>query len=97
MMNEKYRLYIIIYQPPSSKIAFTKWQYFIYFEGKSGALCKLTPHTIAKIGEYCKKWIDLDGEQSTIAANIAERIKRWSLHSETELVQDEIASEIANA
>ena len=30
------------------------------------------------------------------AANIAGRIKRWSLHSETELVEDEIASEIAN-
>ena len=46
--------------------------------------------------KYCKKWIDLDGEQSIIAANIAGRIKRWSLHSETELVEDEIASEIAN-
>ncbi|CAB4030839.1 Hypothetical predicted protein, partial [Paramuricea clavata] len=63
-------------------------------KGKSGDLCKLTPHTIAKISEYCKKWIDLDGEQSTIAANIAERIKRWSFHSETELVRDEIARKL---
>lgn len=42
-------------------------------------------------------WIDLDGEQSTIAANVAERIKRWSFHLETEQVRDEIATEIANA
>lgn len=56
---------------------------FIYFKGKSGDLCKLTPHTIAKISEYCKKWNDLDGEQSTVAANVAERIKRWSFKSET--------------
>ena len=82
--------------PSIRKTPFTKRQYFIHFEGKSGDLCKLTPHTIAKISEYCKKWIDLDGEQSTIAANIAERIKRWSFHSETELVRDEIATEIAN-
>jgi hypothetical protein len=39
----------------------------------------------------------LDGEQSTIAANAAKRIERWSLHSESGALGCEIASEIANA
>ena len=69
----------------------------IYFKGKSGDLCQLTPHTIAKISEYCKKWIDLDGEQNTIATNVFERIQRWSMQSETEQSPDEVALEIANA
>jgi hypothetical protein len=60
-------------------------------------LCKLTTHTIEKISEYCKRWLDLDGEQSTIAANAAKRIERWSLHSESGALGCEIASEIANA
>ncbi len=59
-------------------------------------MCKLTAHTIAKISEYCKKWLDLDGEQSTITANVAEHIEHWSFHSEMEPVRDEIVSKIAN-
>ena len=59
-------------------------------------MCQLTPQTIAKISEYCKKWIDLDGEQNTIATNVFERIQRWSMQSETEQSPDEVALEIAN-
>ena len=65
-------------------------QCFIHFEGKSGELCLLTPHTISKISEYCDKWINLDGEQSEIAPNIASRIKRWSFDLEGELEREEI-------
>ncbi|XP_028391978.1 uncharacterized protein LOC114516648 isoform X2 [Dendronephthya gigantea] len=60
--------------------------------GKSGELCQLTPHTFAKISEYCQKWVNLDGEQSKIAANVAEFMKHWSLDSENELVPEEIAN-----
>lgn len=65
---------------------------FIHFEGKSGELCQLTPHTIDKISEYCEKWVHLDGEPCKIAANVAERAKRWSLDSEREPVREEIAN-----
>ena len=61
----------------------------IYFKGKSGDLCQLTSHTIAKISKYCKKWIDLDGEQNKIPTNVFERIQCWSMQSETEQMPDE--------
>ena len=63
-------------------------QCFIHFKGKSGEICKLTSHTIIKINEYCEKWLSLDGEQSQIAANVAEKVKRWSLDTEGELREE---------
>ena len=40
---------------------------FIHFKGKSGELCKLTPHMISKVKvkEYCMKWLKLDERDST--------------------------------
>ena len=59
--------------------------FFYHFKGKSCEICKLTSHTIIKINEYCEKWLSLDGEQSQIAANVAEKVKRLSLDLVAEL------------
>ena len=38
--------------------------FFIHFKGKSGELCKFTPHMISKVKAYSMKWLKLDERDS---------------------------------
>ena len=50
---------------------------FIYFQGKTGDLLKLTCHTLVKIKEYCLEWINLEGEPKEIAEKIIDVVRTW--------------------
>ena len=53
-------------------------QYFINFNGKIGELLKSIRHTVAKVKEYCKNWMYLDGERKRITTKILERMDEYS-------------------
>ena len=46
-------------------------QCLIHIPKKTGDLQKSTAYTATKIREFCRQWIDLDGNQQVIASRIA--------------------------
>lgn len=52
-------------------------QCLIHIPKKTGDLQKSTAYTATKIREFCRQWIDLDGNQQVIASRIASTVESW--------------------